>query len=35
MAATADEYRHLRNAKSRANTGSQKPLALAKQWRAQ
>ena len=32
MAATADEYRHLRNAKSREYRAQKKLLALAKQW---
>ncbi len=32
MAATADEYRHLRNAKSREDRAQKKLLALAKQW---
>ncbi|MBS0508995.1 MAG: hypothetical protein JSR53_16600 [Proteobacteria bacterium] len=32
MAATADEYRRLRNAKSREYRAQKKLLALAKQW---
>lgn len=32
MAATADEYRHLRNAKSREYRAQKKLLALARQW---
>ncbi len=32
MAATAEEYRQLRNAKSRERRAQQKLLALAKQW---
>ena len=32
MAATAEEYRHLRNAKSREYRAQKKLLALAKQW---
>ena len=32
MAATAGEYQHLRNAKSRGRRAQQKLLALAKQW---
>ena len=32
MAATAGEYQHLRNAKSRERRAQQKLLALAKQW---
>ena len=32
MAATAGEYQHLRNAKSRERRAQQKLLALAKHW---
>ena len=32
MAATAEEYRHLRNAKSREYRAQKKLLALAQQW---
>ena len=32
MSATAGEYQHLRNAKSRERRSQQKLLALAKQW---